>query len=235
MRRRVREPAAFLQAVGEIDMGVDVVGPQPQRLRIVADRLFRGALHGERISEIVVRFRKIRLERDGDPEASDRLIVAPQECEHIGQVVVHLYRTRVLPGAGAQQADRVIEPALLRAQETEIVQAIEIGGVDVQDGAIQRRGLAQSPVSVVCDGRMIVARGVVSRRCRFESVIRIGAPAPTRRPGFIQIESGQVENGHRDFSPFFLRPRLARRPQCLPRPRIEAVRSRSRATSRIGK
>jgi len=128
---------------------------------------------------------------------------------------VHLDRTRILPGAGAQQTDRVVEPALLRAQETKIVQAIEIGCVDVEDGAVQRRGLAQLPVPVKRDRRMVVPRGVgaASRQCRAESLVPGGAPAPSVRPAFVQIANrqvgngrvkyGHVENGHGDCSPFF--------------------------------
>ena len=58
-------------------------------------------------------------------------VVALQFGEHIAEIVVRLDRMRVLPGTGAQQPDGVVEPVLLRMQQTEIVKAIEVGFVDL--------------------------------------------------------------------------------------------------------
>jgi hypothetical protein len=125
------------ERIAEINVRVGVIGPQRQRLRVVPYGFIRPALHREGISEIVVRLREIGLQGDRDPKACDGFVVAIQYCEHIGKIVVRLDRTRVLPGPGAEQPDGVIEPALLRMQQTEIVKTIEVGFIDLQNGAIQ--------------------------------------------------------------------------------------------------
>jgi len=50
---------------------------------------------------------------------------------------VHLDRTRVLPGPGAEQPDGIVEPALLGMQQAQIVKTIKVGFIDLQNGAIQ--------------------------------------------------------------------------------------------------
>jgi len=72
------EPALLVTDFAEVDMRVRVIGPQRQRSSVVPDRFIRPALRRQCVSEIVVSLRKIRLQRYGDPKASDGFVVAFQ-------------------------------------------------------------------------------------------------------------------------------------------------------------
>ena len=71
MRRCVLEPALGVADIAEVDMRVGVIGPQRRGSSVVPDRFIRPALRRQRISEIVVRLGKIRLQGYGDPKACD--------------------------------------------------------------------------------------------------------------------------------------------------------------------
>lgn len=169
----------------------------------MSDRFVRPPLGHQDIAEIVVRLGKIRLEGDGDPKARDGLVVAPQYREHVRQIVVHLDRTRVLPGTGAQQPDSVIEPPLLGMEENQIVQAIEVGFIGLQDGAVEPLGFAQPALAVQRYGRMQALRcgGSTCRARRLIPSVRIG------------LRGIEVQDGHRDCSPCYGDRTSRRRPQ----------------------
>ena len=95
----------------------------------------------------------------------------------VNPVAMHRVLMKLVQNASQaiRQPDGIIEPPLLRVQQTEIVQTIEVGLIDRQNRAIQSLRFAQPSMSVKRYRCMKVLRGRddISRPCRLVPLAQV--------------------------------------------------------------
>ena len=118
---RFREPALLAQLDGQVQVGLQEIGTQLDRL---AQRRLAGvvpSLRGVRDAEVVVGLDEVGLQLHGPLVARHRLVRAPEGVERVAEVVVGAGELRPQPHGLAEADDRVRVPLRVRVGVAQVV------------------------------------------------------------------------------------------------------------------
>jgi hypothetical protein len=110
------------------------------------DRLVGTLERDERVGEIAARADEVGLDGDRLPVLHRRLLEAVEQCERHAEVIARVRGFGSEFDGAADRADRFGGPALLDADDAEVVQRVDVTWVEAKNSLVEGRGLRQLPV-----------------------------------------------------------------------------------------